>query len=60
MLVAVVERTVVVAAVAVVVVVVAKNKRILLHITMGYVILRLGSLLEPWKSEDTPKDLCWS
>ena len=40
----------------VVVVVVVKNK-FLSHPTVGGVILRLGTLPEPWESENTSEDL---
>ena len=43
--------------VVVVVVVVVVEKKVLSHPTMGGVILRLGTLPEPWESENTSEDL---
>ena len=42
---------------AVVVVAVVAEKKVLSHPTMGGVILRLGTLPEPWESENTSEDL---
>ena len=41
----------------VVVVVVVVDKKVLFYPTMGGVILRLGTLPEPWESENTLEDL---
>ena len=40
-----------------VVVVVVEKKEVLSHPTVGGVILRLGTLPEPWESENTSEDL---
>ena len=37
--------------------VVAAEKKVIFHSTMGGVILRLGTLQEPWESENTSEDL---
>ena len=36
---------------------VVKEKKVLSHPTMGGFILRLGTLPEPWESENTSEDL---
>ena len=39
---------------------VVKKKKVLFHPTMDGVILRLGTLPEPWQSENTSEDLRYS
>ena len=48
---------VVIAAAVVVVAVEYAEKKVLFHPTMGDVILRLGTLPEPWESENTSEEL---